>query len=99
MTDHAEVPRRGATPRPRSGVVMRVPGCVRAGGPRGTTPRSRSGGATSSKVKSSYEETPHVQGKRNPSKTVGFARGHQRADLKPYSQKTSQSDHTDHSLV
>ena len=37
---------------------------------------------------------PHVQGKRNPSKTVGVARGHQRADtLKPYSQKTSQSNH------
>ena len=34
---------------------------------------------------------PHVQGKRNPSKMVGVARGHQRADtLKPYSQKTSQ---------
>ena len=32
---------------------------------------------------------------RNPSKTVGVARGHQRADtLKPYSQKTSQSNHT-----
>ena len=27
---------------------------------------------------------PHVQGKRNPSKMVGVARGHQRADtLKP----------------
>ena len=37
----------------------------------------------------------HAQGKRNPSKTVGVARGHQRADtLKPYSQKTSQSNHT-----
>ena len=34
-------------------------------------------------------------GKRNPSKMVGVARGHQRADtLKPYSQKTSQSNHT-----
>ena len=43
---------------------------------------------------------PHVQGKRNPHKTVGVAREHQRADtLKPYSQKTRQSDHTDHSLV
>ena len=31
---------------------------------------------------------------------IGVARGHQRADtLKPYSQKTSQSDHKDHSLV
>ena len=33
-------------------------------------------------------------------KTVGVPRGHQRADtLKPYSQKTSQSNHMDHSLV
>ena len=38
---------------------------------------------------------PHVQGKRNPSQMVGVARGHQRADtLKPYSQKTSQSNDT-----
>ena len=38
---------------------------------------------------------PHTQGKRNPSKMVGVARGHQRADtLKPYSQKTSHSNHT-----
>ena len=44
---------------------------------------------------SSCEEIPHVRGKRNTSKTVGVARGHQRADtLKPYSQKTSQSNHT-----
>ena len=44
---------------------------------------------------SSCEEIPHVQGKRNPSKMVGVARGHQRADtLKPESQKNSQSNHT-----
>ena len=44
---------------------------------------------------SSPEEIPHAQGKRNPSKMVGVARGHQRADtLKPYSQKISQSNHT-----
>ena len=44
---------------------------------------------------SSHEEIPRAQGKRNPSKTVGVARGHQRANtLKPYSQKTSQSNHT-----
>ena len=37
----------------------------------------------------------NAQGKRNPSKMVGVARGHQRADtLKPYSQKTSHSNHT-----
>ena len=44
---------------------------------------------------STREEIPHAQGKRNLSKMVGVARGHQRADtLKPYSQKTSQSNHT-----
>ena len=44
---------------------------------------------------SSREEIPHAQGKRNPSKMVGVARGHQRADtLKPYSQENSQSNHT-----
>ena len=44
---------------------------------------------------SSCEEIPHAQGTRNPSKMVGVARGHQRANtLKPYSQKTSQSNHT-----
>ena len=44
---------------------------------------------------SSCEEIPHAQAKRNPSKMVGVARGHQKADtLKPYSQKTSQSNHT-----
>ena len=43
----------------------------------------------------SCEEIPHAQGTRNTSKTVGVARGHQRADtLKPYSKKTSQSNHT-----
>ena len=63
-----------------------------AGGLRGATPHSRSAGGG--------EEILLVQGKRNPSKMVGVARGHQRADtLKPYSQKTSQSDHMDHSLV
>ena len=31
-------------------------------------------------VAGSREEIPHVQGKRNPSKTVGVARGPQRAD-------------------
>ena len=35
-------------------------------------------------VKGGGEEIPHAQGKRNPSKMVGVARGHQRADtLKP----------------
>ena len=65
--------------------------------PRGTTLRPRSG-AAAALCWSSREEILHTQGKRNPSKTVGAERGHQKADrLKP--QTTSQSDHTDHSLV
>ena len=50
----------------------------------------------SSKVRSrGSEEITHNQGKRNPSKMVGVVRGHERADtLKPYSEKTSQSNHT-----
>ena len=44
---------------------------------------------------SSHKEIPDAQGKRNPSKMVGVARGHPRADtLKPYSQKSTQSNHT-----
>ena len=44
---------------------------------------------------SSHEEIPHIQGKRNSSKIVGVSRGHQRANiLKPYLEKTSQSNHT-----
>ena len=52
-------------------------------------------GAVAALCWSSREEIPHAQGKRKPSKTVDVARGHQRANtLKPYSQKTSQSNHT-----
>ena len=59
---------------------------------RYTSSKVRSSGCT---FWSSREELPHIQGKRNPSKTVGVATGHQRADtLKPYSQKTNQSNHT-----
>ena len=56
-----------------------------------------------SEVKSSWlriagttvKRYPHIQDKRNPSKMVGVAREHQRADtLKPYSGKTSQTNHT-----
>ena len=39
--------------------------------------------------------TSEPPGRPNPSKMVGVAIGHQKADtLKPYSQKTSQSNHT-----
>ena len=59
---------------------------------RGVTPRPRQGGAAVL-CWSGHEEIPYAQGKRNPSKTVGAERGHQRSDrLKPQSQTTSQSD-------
>ena len=102
-TEHGgeELPHvRGQGQRPR------VPGCDGAGMAERSYPRPRSGVVVrrfpSSTVRSrgvlcwnSHEKIPHIQGKRNPSKTVGVARGHQRADtLKPYSHKTSHSNHT-----
>ena len=63
-----------------------------AGGLKGATPPSRSGGvavrryllsrirAAAALCWSSREEISHIQGKRNPIKTVGVVRGHQRAD-------------------
>ena len=36
--------------------------------------------ATAALCWSSHEEIPRIQGKRNPSKMVSVARGHQRAD-------------------
>ena len=58
------------------------------------TPHPRKG-AAAALCWSSCEEILHTQGKRNPSKMIGVARGHQRADtLKPYSQNSSQSNHT-----
>ena len=60
----------------------------------GDTPHPREG-AAAVLCWGSCEEIPHAQGKRNPSKMVGVARGHQRADtLEPNSQKSSQSNHT-----
>ena len=44
---------------------------------------------------SSREEIPMSKVRETQVKTIGIARGHQRADtLKPYSWKTSQSNHT-----
>ena len=74
----------GATPCPRSGAAAErsnpsskewwLSGCRRAERSYSML-KIRSGGG---------EEIPLVQGNRNPIKTVGVARGHQRADtLKP----------------
>ena len=79
---------KGATPCPRSGAVAQR---------SYPTSEVRS---SSCAFLSSHEETPHVQGKRNPSKMVGTEKGDQRADrLKPQPQTTGKSDHTDHRLV
>ena len=85
---------RGATPRLRSGAVAKRSYPMSKEqwlcGPR----RARRSYSTFKVRRGSREEIPLIQGKRNPSKMVGVARGHQRADtLKPYSQKTSQSNH------
>ena len=45
-------------------------------------------------------EIPHVQGKRNPTRTVGAEGRHHRAGrLKLQSQKTNESNHMDHGFV
>ena len=72
---------RGATPHPRSRQRLRgATACPRSGQqPRGVTPPPRLG-AVAALCWSSCEDIPHIQGKRNQSKMVCVARGHQRAD-------------------
>ena len=68
----AEAWPRGATRRPRSGAATESPRLRR----HRRTKRSYS----KFKVRrGSREEIPHIQGKRNPSNTVGVGRGHKRA--------------------
>ena len=67
-------------PTSKSNYTSRSSACAGIRGPRGATPHSRSGGEAvrrhpSTKVRSSREEIPHVQGKRNPSKLVGVVKG------------------------
>ena len=66
------------------------------GGAERRYPKSkvRSGGST---LWSSLEVIPRVQVKGNANKTVGTERASE--DRQPQSQKTSQSDHMDHSFV
>ena len=91
---------RGATPHPRSGVAAKRSNHTSK---EQQLHRHRKAERSYSMFKvrrGGCEEIPLVQGKRNPSKMVGVERGHQRADtLKPRSQKTSQSDHMNHSIV
>ena len=76
--------RCGATTCPRSEVMAKrsypMPE-VRVGGQE-EQPHVQ--GAAAARAQEGREELLHVQGKRNPSKTVGVVRGHQREDtLRP----------------
>ena len=62
--------RSGAVAQRSNPPCKELHGCRRAERSYSTFKVRRGGG----------EEIPLVQGKRNPSKTVGVARGHQRAD-------------------
>ena len=69
---------------------------------RGDTPGPRKGAVVMLCWSSpeDIQEIPHVRGKRNPTKTVGTERGHQREDrLKAQSQKSSQSYQMERSFV
>ena len=77
---------RGGTPRPRSGAAAERSNPTskeqwlrghRRAKRRYFTFKVRRGDLL--QVRSSHKEIPYVQGKRNPSKMVGVARGHQRA--------------------
>ena len=73
MAERSEVRAAAERSYPRS-KEQQLRGCTRAKRSYSTFKVRRGG----------REEIPLVQGKRNPSKTIGVARGHQRADtLKP----------------
>ena len=87
---------KGMLPSVRGqGWQPRVPGCDSAGAAERSYPMHEARGsgweeqphvqgAVAALYWSCCEEILHVQGKENPSKMVGVARGHQRADtLKP----------------
>ena len=82
--------RRGATPRPRSGAAAERSYTVSEARGSGREEwlcerlRAQRSYSTFKVWRGGSEKIPLVQGKRNPSKTVGVARGHQREDtLKP----------------
>ena len=75
---------RGATPRLRSGAVAERCNLMSKEWRLIRRRRAKRSYSTFKVRRGGCEEIPHVQGKRNPSKTVGVARRHQRTDtLKP----------------
>ena len=75
---------RGATPRLRSGAVAERCNLMSKEWRLIRRRRAERSYSTFKVRRGGCEERPHVQGKRNPSKTVGVARRHQRTDtLKP----------------
>ena len=85
----------GAIPRPRSGTAAKRSNPMSKEQWLHGHRRAKRSYSTFKVRRGSGEEIPHIQGKRNPSQMVSVARENQRADtLKPYTQKTSQSNHT-----
>ena len=75
---------RGATPCLRSGVAAERSNLRSKKRWLRRRRRAKRSYSTFKLRRSGGEEIPLIQGKRNPGKTVGVARGHQRADtLKP----------------
>ena len=73
--DHAEAWPRGGTPSPRSGAAAeRSNPSSKEQWQRGHR-RAKKGYSTFKVRRGGCEEIPPVQGKRNPSKTVGVGRG------------------------
>ena len=81
---HAEAWLRGATPHPKSGVVAKRTYPTSKEWQLHRPRRAERSYSTFKVRRGGREEIPLVQGKRNLSKMIGDARGHQRADtLKP----------------
>ena len=90
---------RGASPRPRSGAAAERSYCmfkVRRGG-REKIPLVQAKEQRLRFAGAAVKRYP-VQGKRNPSKTVGVARGHQRADTEHRTTVVSNSMKLSHAV-
>ena len=74
----------GATPHPRSRAVAERSNPMSKEWQLSRHRRAERSYSTFKVRRGSCEEIPHVQGKKNPSKVIGVARRHHRADkLKP----------------
>ena len=75
MSEEQRLRRRRRAERSYSKFKVRRGTCEEIPLLQGKEQRLRFAGAAAALCSSSHEEIPHVQGKRNPSKTVDVARG------------------------